>query len=368
MPSLVRAAKHAGRKASKYALDVEVHSASGLPERHGFVGVQVQLSRGPKLSATEEVELRPEQRTGGGTVVWSGAKVSMMATLYASKTGKVFSDKRYRISLIGVRPAAFGTTKRSTRELAHAELNASDWTTVLIPKQHRLELPIKGRPAEPPIVLAVSIGMRCIKADYDEDDDAGSISSAMTGFSRPSNSVMSEAVAEQDLDGFTEAQDDPLVALAAANAKFGLTCTRKAAASPPMPEEPSSARGGYEDEDGGGGVVSRTPRVLTRCLLRICSSSARIPYAEGALVRPKRCASLVQGLSAGAPPNSAASAMAAAAGDVANDVAGALADLQLSAYEDRLVNLQGYETTDELEALSKVMPRPSSRLQLLARE
>ena len=35
-------------------------------------------------------------------------------------------------------------------------------------------------------------------------------------------------------------------------------------------------------------------------------------------------------------------------------MARALSDLQLSVYEERLVDLQGYETTDELESLSKV--------------
>ena len=112
----VDAAKRVGRLSTKYAFDVEVLSASGIPARHGFVGMLVQMSRGPKLSATEEVELQPQQRTGGGDVSWSNGKLSMMATLYASKTGKAFSDKRYRVSLIGVKPAAFGTTKTQQRE------------------------------------------------------------------------------------------------------------------------------------------------------------------------------------------------------------------------------------------------------------
>lgn len=261
MPSIVRAAKHAGRKASKYALDVQVFSASGLPEKHGFVGIQVQLSRGPKLCSTDEVELRTEQRANGGTVVWNGAQLSMMATLYASKTGKAFSDKRYRISLIGVKPAAFGTTKRSTREIAHAEINASEWTAVQEPKSITLELPMKTRPADAPITLAVAVGTRCIKAVADgDDDDDRSISSALTGFSRPTNSIMSEAVAEQDLEGFNDEDEDPLVALAAANAKFGLSCGKKATDEPPAPTaQPAGAEAfdetdESEDVDGGGGV------------------------------------------------------------------------------------------------------------------
>ena len=149
----VDAAKRVGRLSSKFAFDVEVHSATDIPPRHGFVGLVVQLSRGPKLSATEEVELRPDQRTMGGEVSWTEAKLSMMATLYASETGKAFSDKRcvrvvavaanaeplssvlavgstctpligflpiprYRISLIGVKPAAFGTTKKVQVQLS----------------------------------------------------------------------------------------------------------------------------------------------------------------------------------------------------------------------------------------------------------
>ena len=35
-----------------------------------------------------------------------------IATLYQSKSGKVWSDKLYRVSILGVKVAAFGTTKK----------------------------------------------------------------------------------------------------------------------------------------------------------------------------------------------------------------------------------------------------------------
>ena len=137
----VEAAKRFGRSHSKLSFDVDSISLTGLPELVSIEALVVQLSRGPKvcgcpyptvcdapaifslthlysqLCATEPAEpesycIFPE----GSSITWSGQHLQFVATLAASKTGKAFSDKIYKVTLIGLRPAAFGTTKKLQRE------------------------------------------------------------------------------------------------------------------------------------------------------------------------------------------------------------------------------------------------------------
>ena len=39
---------------------------------------------------------------------------TQVSTLSQSKSGKQYSDKMYRVSVLGVKPAAFGTTKKES--------------------------------------------------------------------------------------------------------------------------------------------------------------------------------------------------------------------------------------------------------------
>lgn len=197
MPSLLSAPlrsvgkmKHAGRTRSKYQFDASDISVYGLPEMldGGSKELVVQLARGPKIAqcSVDVADGRPV----GGCVHWGEKKLSFVATLYTSKTGKAFSDKRYRATLHVAKPAAFGTSKRALREIAHVDFNVADHVSSA-PARVVLHLPLsKGaRGASKGVAgsIELSLELRAVHlgtADAeDEDDDDRSISSAITGFS-----------------------------------------------------------------------------------------------------------------------------------------------------------------------------------------
>ena len=61
----VSGARHMGRKTSKCTFEVkDIMIASGIPENLTATGLVVQMSRGPKLTATKEVDLTPEMKQG----------------------------------------------------------------------------------------------------------------------------------------------------------------------------------------------------------------------------------------------------------------------------------------------------------------
>ena len=126
------AAKRVNRTHSKYSFELTELCLSGLPEQVSSEALMVQCVRGPKLTATEEAEI-DEEKLSRGEVLWPGQRLSFVATLYASKTGKEFSAKKYKVSLIGIRPAAFGTTRKLLKELSSAELNVSEFASASEP-------------------------------------------------------------------------------------------------------------------------------------------------------------------------------------------------------------------------------------------
>ena len=137
------AAKRVNRTHSKYSFELTELCLSGLPEQVSSEALMVQCVRGPKLTATEEAEI-DEEKLSRGEVLWPGQRLSFVATLYASKTGKEFSAKKYKVSLIGIRPAAFGTTKKLLKELSSAELNVSEFASATDPLPCSLTLPLRG--------------------------------------------------------------------------------------------------------------------------------------------------------------------------------------------------------------------------------
>jgi len=202
----VDAAKRVGRGRHKYSFELSQLCLSGLPEQVSSSALVVQCARGPKVSATEEAEL-DEAKLAEGAVMWPSS-LAFVATLYASKTGKDFSDKKYKVSLLGVKPV-MGTTKKLTKELTSVDLNVSEFAKAgevgeAVP--HTLSLPLRGGKA-----AALSLNFRIAakpvakrEGDDDDDDDDASISSALTGFTDGQSEMDPEAL-EQDLDGFGDA-------------------------------------------------------------------------------------------------------------------------------------------------------------------
>ena len=200
------AAKRVNRTHSKYSFELTDLCLSGLPEQVSSEALMVQCVRGPKLTATEEAEI-DEEKLSQGQILWAGQKLSFVATLYASKTGKDFSAKKYKVSLIGIRPAAFGTTKKLLKELSSAELNVSEFANATDPLPYSLTLPLRG--GKTSLTLSLKVAARPVATVAgDEDDDDASISSALTGFTA-SQSEISGDVLEQDLSGFGEEAGRP---------------------------------------------------------------------------------------------------------------------------------------------------------------
>ena len=129
------AARHVGRTKQRYAFEIaELHVASGLPTALRATGLVVQCSRGAKITTTKEVAITPEAKAAGGGLTWHHEKLSFVATLFSSKTGKEtgFSDKRYKVAVLAVKPM-FGTAKSELKEVASCLVNISDYTSASAP-------------------------------------------------------------------------------------------------------------------------------------------------------------------------------------------------------------------------------------------
>ena len=207
----VSGAKHIGRKNHRYSFTVsEIVIAGGLPNNLGATGLVVQMSRGPKLTSTKEVDYNSMTNTGS---VAFPSTLSFIATLFDSKAGKAtgFSDKRYRISVLASKPQ-FGSSKRSLKEIASADLNISNHATSEQPTPLSLSLDRRLHDGLP-VTLELKISARPVKAGAgdDDDDDAQSEVSSFTagGFDagrdvdRDTEGTPSNR--EQDLTGFDTA-------------------------------------------------------------------------------------------------------------------------------------------------------------------
>ncbi len=198
------ALKRVGRLRSKFSFEVVAISASHLPPRVDGAELVLQLARGAKIAAAA-VDV-PKGSLDDGFVAWNGQKITFIATLYQSKTGKAYSDKRYRASLLIARPV-IGTSKRVLREFAHADINISEAAEAQGSKTIGVSLTTKrGGPAVDVemTIRATLLGV----AEPGDDDDDESISSAITGFSGRTGGSWAESsseanqVLEQDLEGF----------------------------------------------------------------------------------------------------------------------------------------------------------------------
>jgi len=165
-------AKHAGRATSRFTFEFsDLCVESGLPPNMSATGLVVQCSRGPKMASTEAADLTAELTEVGGDVSWGAQKVSFMATLFASKTGKKsgFSDKRYKVAVLAVKPM-FGTSKTQLKEIASFELNIADYVATEQPQPLTLQLERRANDGNP-VVLHLSMVARPAKPGVGDDDD-----------------------------------------------------------------------------------------------------------------------------------------------------------------------------------------------------
>ena len=91
-----------------------------------------------------------------------------------------FSDKRYRVCVLLVKPT-FGTSKKLLKELASCEINISEYAARQAPTALTLQLDRKAHDGMP-LEVSLTISARPVTGGED-DDDAISTSSALTGFS-----------------------------------------------------------------------------------------------------------------------------------------------------------------------------------------
>ena len=208
----LRKARHMGRATNRYSFELkDIELVSGLPSNLSATGLVCQMARGPKLTTTKEVELTQDMKEQGGGVVFP-SKLNFVATLFASKTGKTtgFSDKRYRVSILALKPT-FGTSKKHLKEIAACEVNISQYA--LTEQSTPLSLQLDRRAHDGlPLTLTATITARPVKPgqDDDDEDDSMSVASGLTGFDAarevPSEAPSDPAHLEQDLQGFDLAQ------------------------------------------------------------------------------------------------------------------------------------------------------------------
>ena len=208
----LRKARHMGRATNRYSFELkDIELVSGLPSNLSATGLVCQMARGPKLTTTKEVELTQDMKEQGGGVVFP-SKLNFVATLFASKTGKTtgFSDKRYRVSILALKPT-FGTSKKHLKEIAACEVNISQYA--LTEQSTPLSLQLDRRAHDGlPLTLNATITARPVKPgqDDDDEDDSMSVASGLTGFDAarevPSEAPSDPAHLEQDLQGFDLAQ------------------------------------------------------------------------------------------------------------------------------------------------------------------
>ena len=200
------AAKRIGRASAKYEFHFRADSLSGLPDIPAFQackGLQLQLSRGQgKLHSTALVAAKQS-----GCVSWGGEVIPIHATLRASKMGKgnskLYSDKVFRISLIGV-------FDRRLRELARSEINLSLFTDASIPASRSMQLVPKSpllSALKLPLLLHFQIVSMEAGAGDDDSDIGGSETTRTTGGSgstaaHSASVATGSSVPEQDLAGF----------------------------------------------------------------------------------------------------------------------------------------------------------------------
>lgn len=192
------AGKHYKREWAKFHFDVRVKDVKDLPELNGATAVLVAWARGPKVASSTEVE-----PTAGAAEF--NQTIPLVCTMYNSKKpNKRWSDKVYRVSVYASSPGEFGTHKRKLAEVAHAEVDLSQYASVSqdVHETTVLRLGYKGKPLIY-AYLTVEISSRWLKdlgqgASSVSASDAQSISSFQTG----SQAAHHGPNDEQNLEGF----------------------------------------------------------------------------------------------------------------------------------------------------------------------
>ncbi|KAL1499749.1 hypothetical protein AB1Y20_012436 [Prymnesium parvum] len=203
----VEAAKRIGRPTSKFQFTLTARSLTGLPLPPKCSAIALQLSRGRGKTVTTEAV-----RTDTGSVSWNGAVLLINATLRQSHTGKGFSNKAYRVSLVGV-------FEKRLRELARTEINLSAFAGATMPTSHSLQLVahkrLLGGVKSPPVLSLEVAALEISSADdaNDDDDDTSSRCSEGSRATWRSYSVASSdgCEAEQDLHGFEPSRSPALL-------------------------------------------------------------------------------------------------------------------------------------------------------------
>ena len=201
---LSKRASHIGRSQSSFTFHVSSITAVGgpLPSLYNCNGLTLRLWRNNKFFNTNEAMI-----VGDGNASWSGA-LDVPATLYTSKTNKVFSSKFFSVSLL----ARHG---KRLREVARGEVDLAsfvrDSEAVTSPQASTLQLSPRGdQKSGSPVILRWQVRAAKTEAEGNDDDDSYSrADSASTLASGTVVTAMSkvnthggESMAEQDLSGF----------------------------------------------------------------------------------------------------------------------------------------------------------------------
>eukprot|EP00900_Chrysochromulina_parva_P007761 jgi/Chrpa1/16987/Chrysochromulina_OHIO_Genome00019672-RA len=174
---------HVGRSTTRYSFEISSLNIERMPcSNLSATGLIVQCRRGPKVASTTTVELTPAMKAAAGGVSFGTQKLSFSATLFASKSGKAsgFSDKRYKLALLAVKPT-FGTAMTSFKELASCEINLSTFSASEQQPQPLTLLLDRNAHRRDPIVLQLMITVqRAAKTSAGDGDGHHTISPAIS--------------------------------------------------------------------------------------------------------------------------------------------------------------------------------------------
>jgi len=195
----VAAAKRVGRNKRSFAFTLSAFQASGNPGP-GCSGMKIRVWRHDKRHKTEE---HPASGLAGiadqYNIAWD-ARVEMTVSLFESKTGKVFSDKIFQVSL-------FGRFGNRLAEVARADLNLSAIASV--PEQSSgspiaRKLQLQPRTVGSEATMSVQFVLQCSEvAASDARDDTSEYSEGASDGGVSFSTLASEyGTGDQDLRGF----------------------------------------------------------------------------------------------------------------------------------------------------------------------
>ena len=145
-------------------------------------GLVIQMSRGPKLATTKETELTPEQKAECGNIQISG-RLSFVATLFSSRPERPRASRtKVSPSVLAPRQILAQASARSRGSFVRRQhLRFRRWRRSQCRAARHAALDPKKHDGLP-VVLSLTLSARALQPDADDDDDAQSTSSALTGF------------------------------------------------------------------------------------------------------------------------------------------------------------------------------------------